>query len=109
MGTVVVDCDGEHRGLYRPDRPTVREGIAQLGLRHPARAPVPGLAVAETHQVVHPARPKGRPQAVDINRALLVVEDMEDATIGDDVELPPQPLPVDPIPAPKPPPAPPLP
>src|SRR6202023_1627636 len=98
LGAVIVDRDREHRGLYRPDRPTVHEGSAQLGLRHPARAPVPGLAVAETHQVVHPPWPKGRPQAVDINRALLVVEDMEYTTIGDDVDLPPQAVEVEHIP-----------
>ncbi len=90
LGAVLVDRDGEHRGVYRPDQPTVDEGSAQLGLRHPARAPVPRLAVTETHQVVHPPGPQSRPQAVDINRALLVVEDMEHATVGDDVELPPQ-------------------
>src|SRR6266851_1285873 len=98
LGAVVVDRDGENRGLYRPDRPAVHESSAQLGLRHPAWAPVPGLAFAETHQVVHPPGAKGRPQTVDINWALLVVEDMEYATVGDDVELPPQPVKVQHIP-----------
>src|SRR3984893_15608955 len=90
LSPVGVDRDIEQRRFDQVDRPANREGAPQLRIGNPAGAPVAGLTIAETHHVVHATRPKGRTEALDKDRALFVVEDVEDPTVGNHVEKQPE-------------------
>ncbi len=76
----------EVRRLDGVDVPALGEGVAQLVLSHPPRAPVPGLALAETEQKEPSAWAKRAANAACISRTILVLEHMKDSQVGGGVE-----------------------
>src|ERR1700722_17691783 len=74
-------------GVDRLHRPSVGEGNANLVPRHPARPPITGLAVAETEHVITTTRWKYCGQALDVTRALVVIENVKEPAVEHRLEL----------------------
>ena len=86
-GGLRSDGDADVRRFDRLDPPPVLERRTDLALGDPTRPPPTGFLLAETKHEVVPANPYRSRKAGHEPCPVLVVEDMEEATVEDSVEL----------------------